>query len=78
MAEKISNNLVIAIAIAVLVILLFGWTGMMGFGGMGGMMGNLWYGFGGMWMFGFLFMSLIVIALVLFIIWLIKQLQDKK
>jgi len=40
------------------------------------MMGNWNYGFGGMWIFGFLFMLLIVIALILFIVWLIKQIQE--
>ena len=34
------------------------------------------FGFGGMWIFGFLFMTLILIALILFILWLIKQLQN--
>jgi uncharacterized membrane protein len=39
-------------------------------------MGNWGYGFGGMWIFGFLFMALILVALVLFILWLVKQLQN--
>ena len=71
-----NNNLLIGIAIAVAIFLLFG---MFGFGGMmggyGGMMGNWGYGFGGMWIFGFLFMTLILVALVLFILWLVKQLR---
>lgn len=41
--------------------------------GMAGMMG---YGFGSMWLFGWLFMVLIIVALVLLIMWLIKQLQN--
>jgi len=44
-------------------------------GGSYGMMGNWGYGLGGMWIFGFLFMTLILVALILFIFWLIKQLQ---
>ncbi|MDO8467863.1 MAG: hypothetical protein Q7S56_02870 [Nanoarchaeota archaeon] len=67
-----NNNLIIGIVIAVAVFLLFG---MFGFGGM---MGNWGYGFGGMWIFGFLFMTLILVALVLFILWLVKQLQEGK
>ena len=71
------NNLIIGIVIAVAVFLLLG---MFGFGGMMGggygMMGNWNYGFGGMWIFGFLFMTLILVALVLFILWLVKQLQN--
>ena len=71
-----NNNLLIGIVIAVAIFLVFG---MFGFGGMMGggygMMGNLGYGFGGMWIFGSLFMILILVALVLFILWLIKQLQ---
>ncbi|NCN99400.1 hypothetical protein GW923_04455 [Candidatus Pacearchaeota archaeon] len=68
------NNLIISVIIAVAVFLLLG---MFGFNGMmnGGMMGNWSYGFGGMWIFGFLFMTLILVALVLFILWLIKQIQ---
>jgi len=61
--------IIVIIAIAILFFLFSGF-GMMGFGSM---MGN--YGFSGMWIFGFLFMVLILVALVLFIIWLIKQLQ---
>ena len=71
-----NNNLITGIVVAVAVFLLFG---MFGFGGMMGgygMMGNWGYGFGGMWIFGFLFMTLILVALVLFILWLIKQLQN--
>ena len=76
---KGDNNLLIGIIIAVAVFLLLG---MFGFGGMMsgsyGTMGNLGYGFGGMWIFGFLFMALILVALILFILWLIKQLQEDK
>ena len=73
---KKNDNLLIGIIIAVVVFLLLG---MFGFGGMMngsyGMMGNWTYGFGWMWIFGSLFMTLILVALVLFIFWLIKQLQ---
>jgi uncharacterized membrane protein len=41
---------------------------MSGFSGMG------WFGMG----FGWIFMILIVVALVLFIVWLIKQIQEPK
>ncbi len=40
--------------------------------GMAGMMG---YGFGSMWLFGWLLMILVIVALVLLIMWLVKQLQ---
>ena len=40
-----------------------------------GMMNSL--GFSYMWIFGFLFMALIIVALLLFILWLIKQLQNE-
>ena len=76
---KDNNNLLIGIIISVAVFLLLG---MFGFGGMMGgnygMMGNWGYGFGGMWIFGFLFMALILVALILFILWLIKQSQEGK
>ena len=72
---KEDNNLLIGIIITVAVFLFFG---MFGFGGMVGngygMMGG--FGFGGMWIFGFLFMTLTLVALVLFILWLVKQLQN--
>jgi len=61
---------------AVLLISLFGFAGMGGYGMMSssyGMMGNWGYG---MNFFGWLFMLLVVIALVLFIVWLIKQIQE--
>ena len=41
------------------------------------MMGNFFGGFGFMWMFGFLFMILLITALVLLIIWLAKQISKK-
>ena len=63
-------NILIIVIVVILALFLFSGFGMMGFGGM---MGN--YSFSGMWIFGFLFMALILVALVLFIIWLIKQLQ---
>ena len=76
---KDDNNLLIGIIITVAVFLFFG---LFGFGGMMGngygMMGNWGYGFSGMWIFGFLFMALILVALILFILWLIKQLQNDK
>ena len=63
--------------------------GRSGFGMMGGintggnnMMGNYFgygtgYGMFGMGLFGWIFMLLILVALVLLIIWLIKQIQKK-
>ena len=63
-------NILIIVIVVILALFLFSGFGMMGFGGM---MGN--YSFSGMWIFGWIFMTLIVVALVLFIIWLIKQLQ---
>lgn len=67
---KKQNNTMILGVIILLVILLFSGFGMMGFPFGTGMM----YGFG----FGLLFMILVITALVLFIVWLIKQIQPKK
>ena len=67
-----NEDALIFVIITVLAIFLFSSFGMMG-GGYG-MMGG--FGFGGMWIFGFLFMTLILVALILFIAWLVKQLQD--
>jgi len=43
--------------------------------GMGSMMGGT-YGYGGMF-FGWAFSTLILVALILLIVWLIKQIQKK-
>ena len=45
-------------------------------GMMGGMMSGA-YGFGGMWLFGWAFAILVLVALVLLIVWLLKQIQKK-
>ena len=75
-----NNNLLIWILGIVVLLFLLGGFGMMGygtggygFGGMGGMMyGN--YG-SGMMFFGWIYGLLVLVALVLFIAWLIKQIQ---
>ncbi len=72
-----NENIWVIVIIVVLILFLFsGFGGMMG-GGYG-MMGNWGYGFGGMWFFGALFMALILVALVLFILWLVKQIQNNE
>ena len=75
---KKENNAVIVAVIVLLILLIFGGFGMMGFGNYGGMMNWGYGGFGTMWIFGWLIMSLVVIALVLFIMWLVKQLQNSE
>ena len=67
-----NDNLLVGIIVAVAVFL---FLGMFSFGGM---MGNWGFGFGGMWILGALFMVLILVALILFILWLVKQLQEDK
>jgi len=71
---------IVIIVVAVIVFLVFagGFSGynMMGYGGMMGMMSGA-YGFGSMMLFGWIFSILLLVALVLFIVWLIKQLQKK-
>ena len=77
-----NENLIIGIGVLVFVVLLFGgFGGMMSFGGgssygFGGMM-NMMYGtYGsGMMFFGWIYGILILVALILFIAWLVKQLQ---
>ena len=74
-AENLILTIVIAFLLVFLISGLFG--GMMDYNKYGyGMMGNLFGGFGFMWIFGSLFMVLVLIALVLLIAWLIKQLQN--
>src|SRR3989344_2543768 len=76
-----NDNTLIIIVTVILAQFLFNGFGMMGFGGygMGGMM-NWMYGtgFGFMWIFGMIIWIFIVIALVLFIMWLIRQLQTPR
>ena len=43
-----------------------------------GMMGGYFGGMWGMSLFGWVFMILIIVALILFIIWMIKQIQEPK
>lgn len=53
--------------------------GKYGYGMMSGYYGMMGYnGFGFMMIFGWLFMILIVVALILFIIWLVKQIDNGK
>lgn len=74
---KNKNLLMWIFGIAVL-LLLFGGYGMMGYGrigyGFGGMMGMMYGIYGsGMMFFGWIYGILVLVALVLFIIWLFKQ-----
>ena len=47
-------------------------------GGRGDMMGNFFgYGMFGMGFFGWIFMLLVIVALILLIVWLIKQIQKR-
>lgn len=71
-----NQNLLIWILAAVVVLsFLFSGFGYGGYGS-GGMMGMMYgnYG-GGMMFFGWIYAIIILIALVLFIAWLVKQLQ---
>ncbi len=75
------NENIVVIVLVIVLLIFFSGFGMMGFSGYetGGMMNCMFgTGSGSMWIFGWLFMSLIVIALTLFIFWLIKQLQSPR
>lgn len=85
MAKNQKDTLLIAVLVFLFVLVFFGGFGMMGFGEFGGMMGG--YGnnymcshMGGIWCywpsFGWIINILIVVALVLFIIWIVKQIQN--
>ena len=72
------RNILIIVVVVLLFFFLFGGFGMMGYNNYGyGMMGNImgFSGFGFMWLLGWLFMILIIVALVFLIIWLAKQIQ---
>jgi len=78
------NEITILVVVVLALVLLFGGFGMMGFSsyGYGGMMNWMYSGFGAgfgfMWLFGGIVTILIVVALVLSIVWLIKQIQNGK
>ncbi len=74
--EKIRNETIIFGIIAVIIVLalLFGSTGMMGYRFGYGMMGY----YGGFYSFGWIIMLLIIVALVLLIFWLMKQIRFNK
>ena len=70
-----NETLVLIILGAIVLALLF--TGV-GYGGYGGMMSMMYGNFGGgMMFFGWLYGILILVALILFIVWLAKQIQKK-
>ncbi len=71
MKNDTTKDVLIIVIIVMSILLLFSGFGMMGLPfGMGS------YGFGGMWFFGWLFMILFPVALILLIVWLIKQIQN--
>ena len=72
------NKDIIIIIAVVLAILLFGGFGMMGFNNYGMMNWMFGSGFGFMWIFMSLIWILVTVALVLFIAWLIKQLENPR
>ena len=72
---KNNETMVWVIVIVAVLVLVFGGLGM-GFGGYGGMMGMMYGTYGsGMMFFGWLYGVLILVALVLFIVWLARQIQ---
>ena len=74
---KTEETILIIVVVLAVIFLFNGFSGAgINQGGMMGMMSGA-YGFNGMWIFGWLFMTLIIIVLVLFIVWLIKQIQKK-
>lgn len=73
-----NNNLTIGIIVAVVAVFVISLltSPMVGYSNYE-MMGMMGAGFGFMWLFGTLFMILVFVALVLLVIWLIKQLSKK-
>lgn len=74
--NKDKEQTLVWIVIGVVVLLFLTGSGMMGWGGYGGMTNMMSGNYGsGMMFFSWLYGVLILIALVLFIVWLIKQVQ---
>jgi len=70
-----NSTWIITLIVVLLVLLFFGSFGMFGFGTYGMINPMFGSGFGFMWIFMLLVPILIIIALILFIAWLVKQLQ---
>ena len=73
-----NKNLLIWVLVIVIALFLLSSFGFFGFGMpfYGGMMGMMYGTYGsGMMFFGWIFMTLITVALILFIMWMIKQIQ---
>ena len=63
------------IALIAAIVLIFGGVGM-GYGGYGGMMNMMYGSYGsGMMYFGWIYSFLILVALVLLVAWLVKEVQ---
>ena len=81
MAEN-NNTIWIVVSIVVLAFFLFAMPfGGGRWGGFCGMMGNYYganYGWSMMGGFGWIFMLVILVALILFIVWLVKQLENPR
>ena len=75
-----NDNLLLWILGIVATLFLLGGFGMFGYGsvGYGGMMGMMYGNNYGFPLFGWLFMTLITIALVFLIIWLFQQIQNPR
>ncbi|MBS3099484.1 hypothetical protein J4462_04690 [Candidatus Pacearchaeota archaeon] len=76
---KNDNAVIWVIAGVLIFFFVFGGFGTMGFNGcgIGGMMNWMFgAGFGFMWLFGMMLWILVMVALVLFIMWLVRQLQS--
>ena len=71
------ENLVWIVIAVVLGLFLLNWLFSFGYWGYGGMMGMM-YGYGAFPIFGWLFMILIIVALILFIVWLVKELHEPR
>lgn len=83
-----NKDIILIVGIVLLVLIIFSGVGMMGFGssgfgngfgclGFGNRMMSGIYGSFGL-MFGWIFMIVVLVALILFIVWLIKQLNGGK
>ena len=78
--EKKEIVLLVVLGLALLILFNgFGFVGCSGYrAGYGGMMGWMFPSFGSMMIFALIFWVLLIAALVLFVMWLVKQLQEPK
>ena len=73
-----NNQTLMWILVVVIIVLFFGGFGMIGFPFGGMMSGMFGYNYGFMPLFGWIYMTLVTVALIMLVIWLFQQIQNPR